>query len=61
MPEANKIKKDEVMVDIDTSGPETEVNLPEEPVQETAPAEQETVKVETVEEKQKQKQRAMKN
>jgi hypothetical protein len=51
MPEANKIKKDEVMVDIDTSGPETEVNLPEEPVQETAPAEQETVKVETVEEK----------
>ena len=51
MPEANKIKKDEAMVDIDTSGPETEVNLPEEPVQETAPAEQETVKVETVEEK----------
>ena len=48
MPEANKIKKDEVMVDIDTSGPETEVNLPEEPVQETAPAEQETVKEETV-------------
>ena len=30
MPEANKIKKDEVMKDIDTSGPETEVNLPEE-------------------------------
>ena len=51
MPEANKIKKDEVMVDIDTSGPETEVDLPEEPVQETAPAEQETVKVETIEEK----------
>ena len=51
MPEANKIKKDEVMVDIDTSGPETEVNLPEEPVQETAPAEQETVKVETEETK----------
>ena len=48
MPEANKIKKDEVMVDIDTSGPETEVNLPEEPVQETAPAEQETVKEEPV-------------
>jgi len=48
MPEENKIKKDEQMVDIDTSGPETEVNLPEEPVQETAPAEQETVKEETV-------------
>jgi len=30
MPEANKIKKEEPMVDIDTSGPETEVNLPEE-------------------------------
>ena len=28
MPEANKIKQDEVMVDLDTSGPETEVNLP---------------------------------
>ena len=43
MPEANKIKKDEMMVDIDTSGPETEVSLPEETVKETAPAEQETV------------------
>ena len=48
MPEENKIKKEEQMVDIDTSGPETEVNLPEEPVQETAPAEQETVKEEPV-------------
>jgi len=48
MPEENKIKKEEKMVDIDTSGPETEVNLPEEPVQETAPAEQETVKEEIV-------------
>ena len=48
MPEENKIKKEEKMVDIDTSGPETEVNLPEETVQETAPAEQETVKEETV-------------
>ena len=43
MPEANKIKKDEMMVDIDTSGPETEVSLPEEVVKETAPVEQETV------------------
>jgi len=34
MPEANKIKKDEMMVDIDTSGPETEVSLPEENVNE---------------------------
>ena len=45
MPEANKIKQDEVMVDIDTSGPETEVTLPEETVQETEKVE----KVETVE------------
>jgi len=36
MPEANKIKKDEVMVDIDTSGPEAEVNLPEETINEVA-------------------------
>ena len=43
MPEANKIKKDEMMVDIDTSGPETEVSLPEETVKETTPVEQETV------------------
>ena len=43
MPEANKITKDEQMVDIDTSGPETEVSLPEETVKETAPVEQETV------------------
>ncbi len=42
MPEANKIKQDEVMVDIDTSGPETEVTLPEETVQEAE-------KIETVE------------
>ena len=48
MPEANKIKKDEMMVDIDTSGPETEVSLPEEVVKETAPVEQETVNTETV-------------
>jgi len=48
MPEANKIKKDEMMVDIDTSGPETEVSLPEEVVKETAPIEQETVNTETV-------------
>jgi len=34
MPEANKIKQDEMMVDIDTSGPETEVTLPNENVNE---------------------------
>ena len=34
MPEANKIKKDEMMVDIDTSGPETEVSLPDDNVNE---------------------------
>ena len=48
MPEANKIKHDEPMVDIDTSGPETEVNLPEEVVNkvESENTEQETVVVE---------------
>ena len=50
MPEANKIKKDEVMVDLDTSGPETEVSLPEEETKEVAKnTEQETVKEETPE------------
>ena len=50
MPEANKIKKDEVMVDLDTSGPDTEVNLPEEETKEVAEnKEQETVKEETTE------------
>ena len=50
MPEANKIKKEEPMVDIDTSGPETEVNLPEEETKEVVEnTEQETV-VEEVEE-----------
>jgi len=46
MPEANKIKQDEVMVDIDTSGPETEVNLPEENVNEvtTETANEEIIK-----------------
>ena len=34
MPEANKIKQDEMMVDIDTSGPETEVSLPDDNVNE---------------------------
>ena len=52
MPEANKIKKEEPMVDIDTSGPETEVNLPEETVNKVEPenTEQETVVEEVKEE-----------
>jgi len=55
MPESNKIKQDEVMVDLDTSGPDTEVSLPEEEVKEVKEVaentEQETVKVETEETK----------
>jgi len=43
------------MVDIDTSGPETEVTLPEETTQETAPTEPETVKEETVKEETEKK------
>ena len=56
MPEANKITKDEQMVDIDTSGPETEVSLPEETVEtveETISTEPETV-IETKQESKKQ-------
>ena len=49
MPEANKITKDEQMVDIDTSGPETEVSLPEETV-ETVEAVEETILTEPVSE-----------
>ena len=50
MPESNKIKQDEVMVDLDTSGPDTEVSLPEEMVQETEKVETtEPEKVETTE------------
>jgi len=50
MPESNKIKQDEVMVDLDTSGPDTEVSLPEETVQETEKVETtEPEKVETTE------------
>jgi hypothetical protein len=58
MPEANKITKDEQMVDIDTSGPETEVSLPEETVEtggETISTETETETVnETKQESKKQ-------
>ena len=46
MPEENKIKKEEVQVDLDTSGPEVDVTLPEEKeeqVVETGTTEQETV------------------
>ena len=52
MPEANKIKKDEVMVDLDTSGPETEVNLPEENINEikTEEVKKETTNDETIKE-----------
>jgi hypothetical protein len=57
MPEANKIKKDEVMVDLDTSGPDTEVSLPEDNVEEVAEEKQETVSTEqeTTEEKPEEK------
>ena len=43
MPEGNKIKKDDAQVDIDTSGPEFDVTLPEEKKEEVAEKE-ETVK-----------------
>ena len=49
MPEANKIKKDEMMVDIDTSGPEAEVSLPEENIEQVA-TEKETTNEEIINE-----------
>ena len=47
MPETNKIKKEEVNVDLDTSGPEVDVDLPEDKEEkdvEAGTTEQETVK-----------------
>ena len=45
MPEANKIKKEDLKVDLDTSGPEVDVSLPEEKKEEVIETkEQETVK-----------------
>ena len=49
MPETNKIKKEEVNVDLDTSGPAVDVDLPEEKEEKVVEAgtteqEQETVK-----------------
>ena len=49
MPESNKIKKDEMMVDIDTSGPETEVSLPEDNIEQVT-TEKETKNEETIKE-----------
>ena len=51
MPEANKIKQEDPKVDLDTSGPEVDVVVPEEKAEEVVETkEQETVKeVETKE------------
>ena len=52
MPEANKIKKEEVKVDLDTSGPEVDIDLPEEKeekVVEAVTTEKETEKEEKIE------------
>ena len=51
MPEANKIKKEDPKVELDTSGPEVDVIVPEEKAEEVVETkEQETVKEETVKE-----------
>ena len=51
MPEENKIKKENPKVDLDTSGPEVDVTIPEEKTEEvTEIKEQETVKEEVNEE-----------
>ena len=48
MPEENKIKKEDPKVDLDTSGPEVDVTLPEDKTE--VVTEQEPVKEETVKE-----------
>jgi len=51
MPEENKIKKENPKVDLDTSGPEVDVTIPEEKKEEVVETtEQETVKEEPVKE-----------
>ena len=51
MPEENKIKKEDPKVDLDTSGPEVDVAIPEEKTEEIVETtEQETVKEEPVKE-----------
>jgi len=55
MPEENKIKKEDPKVDIDTSGPEVDVTIPEEKKEEVVETtEQETVKEEPVKEEVKE-------
>ena len=44
MPEENKIKQEDPKVDLDTSGPEVDVTLPEEKVEKEIVTEEETVK-----------------
>ena len=59
MPEANKIKQEDPKVELDTSGPEVDVVVPEEKAEEVVETkEQETVK-EVEKKKQKQKQKQM--
>ena len=50
MPEENKIKKEGPKVDLDTSGPEVDVTLPEEKVEKEIVTEQEPVTEEPVKE-----------
>jgi len=55
MPEANKIKKEDEKVDIDTSGPEVDVTLPEEKAEEVVETkEQETKETEVKEVKEQE-------
>ena len=50
MPEENKIKKEDPKVDIDTSGPEVDVTLPEEKIEKEVVTEQEPAKEELIKE-----------
>ena len=48
MPEENKIKKEDPKVDLDTSGPEVDVNLPEEKTEEVVETKEQETKEATV-------------
>ena len=54
MPEANKIKKEDPQVDIDTSGPEVDVIVPEEKVEEVAEIKEQETEVKEVETKEQE-------
>jgi hypothetical protein len=54
MPEENKIKKEDPKVDLDTSGPEVDVNLPEEKKEEVVETKEQETEIKEVETKEQE-------